>query len=572
MGASCSVYSLLWQARRRQSLNHFLDLLRESRFLLTVIIGFVVGYWVFFTWLFCRGIRFVQFEIPGLGDLLLSRMFYVLFALIFFMLVTSSMIVGYGVFFRNPETAWLQTLPVSHGRLLRWKFLEMSVLASWAFIFLSGPLLLAYGIVLKLPWSFQVGVLILYLPFSLLANVVGAALVLWLVSMWHHRAGRWVVLLCAAMILGIAYWLFEPIDVMAMREAEIVPLMNMMLKNTRAVATPLLPSYWLASAVIGLGEKLWIKPLFFFSVTLSYTLLAGWLVLRYGGRLFYEDASRVQDRRLHGRAHALRSFVSPLSITGNLLVGWMGWLKLPIRAILVKDWITFWRDASQWSQFAIFFGLLGFYFLNLRNLRYHLDERFWVSVVAFMNLTSLSLILATLTTRFVFPQFSLEGRRLWLVGLAPVRLGEIVWGKFWASSLICGGVTTLMMFFSFSSLQLDADLRRLITFTVVMMSFGLSGIAVGMGVLFPNLKQPNAAQIVSGLGGTFCLVLSLGYVAVAVVTVALPMHLRHMAGQSLEFSFTSPVGVVYTVLFVVSLTAAIVPMRLAEKQLASFEF
>ena len=27
--------------------------------------------------------------------------------------------------------------------------------------------------------------------------------------------------------------------------------------------------------------------------------------------------------------------------------------------------------------------------------------------------------LATLTTRFVYPQFSLEGKRLWIVGMAP---------------------------------------------------------------------------------------------------------------------------------------------------------
>ena len=36
--------------------------------------------------------------------------------------------------------------------------------------------------------------------------------------------------------------------------------------------------------------------------------------------------------------------------------------------------------------------------------------------------TTFALNLATLTTRFVYPQFSLEGKRLWIVGLSPLGL------------------------------------------------------------------------------------------------------------------------------------------------------
>jgi len=536
-----------------------------------VITFSVVVFWVFFTWLFYRGIDFLQKSIPALGDLLVTRMFYLLFAFIFVMLITSSVVVGYGVFFRNRETSWLQTLPVPYERLFRWKFVEMFILASWAFVFLSGPVLLAYGMASRISPFFLAGTVILYMPFSLLANALGAVAMLWLVWMWHTTWGRRVIVAGASMGLGLAYHFFKPIDVQSLREAEFLPLMNLLLQNTKVVVTPFLPSYWLATAVIGLGDTLWWKTLFFFTVMLSYALLAGWLVLRYGGGLFYHDASVVQDRRLHGRTHALRIKLSPLFWTGRLCVFWMRWLTGPVRALLRKDWISFWRDTAQWSQFAIFFGLLGFYFLNIRNFRFQLDDRFWVSVVAFLNLASLGLILATLTTRFVFPQFSLEGHRIWLVGLAPVTLGQVVWGKFWASAFVSGGITVGLMFFSFSSLQLDWTLRWLIGFTVVMMSLGLSGIAVGTGVLFPNLKQHNAAQIVSGFGGTFCLVLSLAYVAVTVVIVAFPAHLRYMARLPLDFRFTSPASLVYIGVFVAGFIAAWLPMWLAQKKLARFE-
>jgi ABC-2 type transport system permease protein len=564
------IYGLLYRARRRQMWNRFAETYREAKFMFYFIACFVVGYWFLFTFLFYQGLHFVQFGIPGLGDLLLSRLLYILFALMFGMLVTSSAIVGYGVFFKNQETAWLQTLPVSHGQIFRWKFFEMALLASWAFIFLSGPLILAYAIVLKISPLFLLGVVVLYLPFSFLANAIGAAAILLLVLLWHHVWGRRFILISLCFLVVFGYLNFKPIDVHALKEAQTVPLINILLRNTQLAAKPLMPSYWLASAVIGLGERLWTKAIFFYGVTLSYSLFFCWILLNYSGNWFYTDFSHVQDRRLHHREKR-RGELLPLFFLGKILFCWMRWLKRPIRSILVKDFVTFFRDTAQWSQFAIFFGLLGFYFLNIRNFRYELDERFWVSVIAFLNLASLGLILSTLTTRFVFPQFSLEGKRLWLIGLSPITLKEVVWGKFWASAIASGAITIGLMQFSFKSLHLEPAMQQIIAFTIFMMSLGLNGIAVGMGVIFPNLRQTNAAQIVSGVGGTFCLVCSLGYVAVTVLGVAIPMHFRYMAKASIDFDFASPVGMIYIGVFLISLIAMMLPMRFAEKKLLNLE-
>jgi hypothetical protein len=49
------------------------------------------------------------------------------------------------------------------------------------------------------------------------------------------------------------------------------------------------------------------------------------------------------------------------------------------------------------------------------------------------------------------------------------------------------------------------------------MTFALNGLAVGLGVLYPNFKEINPAKIVSGFGGTLCLVLSFLYILVSVL-------------------------------------------------------
>ncbi|MDD2710859.1 MAG: hypothetical protein PHV34_23005 [Verrucomicrobiae bacterium] len=564
-------HRVLLEARIRQTARLLRQVFLQSRFMAGLITLFVAGYWIGLTWLLYRGMQFVQESVPALGDLLIYRMLYLMFAFVFGMLAASTVIVGFGVYFRNSETAWLQTLPLSHGQVFRWKTMEAAAMASWAFIFLSGPLLLAHGLALRLsPW-FLAGVLVLYIPFSILANALGTMLTLLLVRGWHHRTGRWLLMGAGMALAGWVWCSFKPVDVRSLREAELLPLMNILLQNTRLVVTPLLPSYWLTSGIIGLGDFLWPKTLFFFLLTCSHAALAGWLAMRYGGTEFYRAATLMHDRRQREYARAWRAGWCPVRRGGEVLIRLLFWVERPVRGLLLKDWLTFWRDGAQWSQFAIFFGLLGFYFLNIRNFHYHLNERFWASVVGFLNLASLGLILATLTTRFIFPQFSLEGRRLWLVGLSPVSLNRVIWGKFWASALGCGTITLVLMLISFSSLRLDAGFRWLIGFCVVVMSLGLSGIAVGAGVLFPNFKQQNAAQIVSGFGGAFCLVLSLTYVAATVILAAFPAHWLYVREKGLDFQFASPVSLIYGAVFLAGLAAAGLPMELAKRKLAKFE-
>jgi hypothetical protein len=44
--------------------------------------------------------------------------------------------------------------------------------------------------------------------------------------------------------------------------------------------------------------------------------------------------------------------------------------------------------------------------------------------------------------------------------------------------------------------------------------------AVGLGVLYPNFKEDNPSKIVSGFGGTFCLVLSFVYIVGSIALLA----------------------------------------------------
>jgi ABC-2 type transport system permease protein len=98
---------------------------------------------------------------------------------------------------------------------------------------------------------------------------------------------------------------------------------------------------------------------------------------------------------------------------------------------------------------------------------------------------------------------------------------------------------------------------------VTVMTFALNGLAVGLGVLFPNLKETNPNKIVSGFGGTLCFVLSSVYI-VASLTLLI------IGGGG----FHGQVGwaMVSIILFVIiSFLVGWLPMKIGLNHLKNFE-
>jgi ABC-2 type transport system permease protein len=60
---------------------------------------------------------------------------------------------------------------------------------------------------------------------------------------------------------------------------------------------------------------------------------------------------------------------------------------------------------------------------------------------------------------------------------------------------------------------------------VLLLSLGLTSLAVGLGAMFPEMKEDNPARIANGLGGTLNIVLSLFYLGVVLLMEAVPAYL-----------------------------------------------
>ena len=499
----------------------------QSRLLTAVVLLFIVGYLSLAFGLFFAGLRFIA-RFPGLGTMLMERLLFLLFAFLFILLLLSNLVISYTNLFRNRETAFLLTQPVSAQTIFCWKFIESTLLASWAFVFLIAPLLAAYGLMRHVPWHFYIVTLMLIGLFIVLPGVAGSFIAVNVARYLDRRVFQVVtVVLVAGSLIGLAIWYQQGEFTNDNTETRVMAVWEKMLGRTRFAQNPLLPSYWLSTSVLQWTEGALMEAFFFMLVLLSHVLFFGSLAFTRMGNLFYDAASAAQSRAsvfgrwewFQLRAQRRQQLAYDPGLLERLAAH-LRWLGPDTRALIVKDARMFWRDTTQWGQSLMLFGLLGVYIFNLRYFSNQLTNPFWVRLVSYLNLGACSLNLATLTTRFVYPQFSLEGKRLWIVGLAPMGLMRVVKIKFWLASITALMLTAGLIWLSCHMLAMRWGQTFFFTGAVTVMTFTLTGLAVGLGALYPNFKEDNPGKIVSGFGGTLCLVLSFLYILGSVVLLA----------------------------------------------------
>jgi len=497
---------------------------RQSTLLTSIISIFIGSYLVIAFWLFYVGLRFIA-KFPGLGTLLMERLLYLLFAFLFILLLISNLVISYTNLFRNRETTFLLSMPVSTQTIFQWKFMESTLLASWAFLFLIAPLLGAYGLIQHVHWHFYPMTLLLVGLFIVLPAVAGSFLAINLARFMDRRVFQ-VCAICVmtTLIVAAAFW-FRPDPVPAdASETRVLAVLDKMLMRTRFAQYAWLPSYWVSSSVLNWSSGALTASTFFVLVLLSHVLFFGMLSFTGMGNLFYDAASAVNSRAsLFGAWRWLRSSRPAPHFRVGLLESFMNrlaWIEPDVRALIVKDTRMFWRDTTQWAQSLMLFGLLAVYIFNLRHFSQQLNQVFWVHLVSYLNLGACSLNLATLTTRFVYPQFSLEGKRLWIVGMAPLGMRRVVKTKYWLATWTSLSVTLSLIWLSCYMLEMPWHRIAYFALAITIMTFTLTGLAVGLGTLYPNFKEENPSKIVSGFGGTFCLVLSFLYILGSVVLLA----------------------------------------------------
>ncbi len=192
------------------------------------------------------------------------------------------------------------------------------------------------------------------------------------------------------------------------------------------------------------------------------------------------------------------------------------------------------------------------------------------NVLAFLVLGMAGYVMAAVAARFQFSAVSTEGRAFWLVRSAPLTAEQYLWAKMWPGivpMLVLGEVLAVL---SCVILQAGPFLTCVAAGTALGLSFGIAGVAVGMGAMYPDFRADSAARVAAGPSGVLFMVMALILVFVVIGLLGLPVYLVLKSGvdgvplSQMDWVLSS---VATLAAIIVCVIATVLPVRLGAKRL-----
>lgn len=586
-------WRLFWWLQRRLLWNGGQLLARKQRLRFGLIISLVCIIWGGLLALFIRGFIFLR-DLDKQGPIsfdITALLFGIFFLSVTALTVFSTGLLLYGNLFRHPEAWFLMATPVRSEHIFAYKFQEALLFSGWSFLLLGTPLLLAYGLVMETSWLYFLLFPFYLLGFLLLPAAIGALACLLIVNYAHNYRKIVLGILVGAVVLAVVAWF-----VSAAQGARFDYITEKWVRRLIDHLQPTRhspPGAWMTDGLIAAGMvrgtpadwwHVWwhgnddrphidLDPL----VDAFYYLLLIWAygLFSYLGcawtargvyRSAFDRAASAGGRRRRYRA----------SLSDRLVALLVRWRDRKTQLFVLKDWRSFRRDPSQWGQVVLLGGILLLYLVNIRNLphgNYPLNQR---ALIGLLNVAVIGLMMATYTSRFVFPMMSLEGRNFWILGLLPIQRDRLLTSKFTYAGTFTLTLSVTLVVLSEVMLRLPWSIMIQHVTASVLISLGLSALSVGLGAYLVNLKETNPSKIAAGFGGTMNLLISLGFAVTVVTLSGLPTLLYFGTRPGADSFELREVwhwyGGCLAVMIVVGILAIWLPMRLGMHAFRRMEF
>jgi ABC-2 type transport system permease protein len=484
------------------------------------------------------------------GDELIPQLLNVVFLTLFVMGMFSGVIVSISLFYMAPDLEFLHALPVSTHSILSFRMITCVLHSSWMMLLFSVPIFTAYGVYYELPIGYYLYMVVALLPFLTIPCVTGALGTLLLMRYFPSRRIYQTLSLVGLMFLVglIMYLRFLSPEKFFGKNISDEGIM-LFVESLKVPDYSFLPSSW-----ITLGLTQWkmqtLSPAFWNMAYLFLCVILLTAILRWLGDRIYIDGWR-----LAGEANN-----APPKATISRLELEKASKKIPMHRVLWKrDIRLFFRDPEQWSQIFILCALVIVYLFNVMNLP--LNNAILKNVVSVLNIGLVGFVLSALASRFIFTAPSLEGRMFWTVYSSPASMKTLLWSKFFLFFPPMLVLAELLAVATNYLLQVDSYVMIVSIIGVSLIAFAITGLALGLGALYPMFRHDNTAEISSSVGGVLFMIASLGYLGLFMALGARPVYV-HFNEMFLSRMVPGLNGEICFVLVVIlTLAVALIPMH-----------
>jgi ABC-2 type transport system permease protein len=251
----------------------------------------------------------------------------------------------------------------------------------------------------------------------------------------------------------------------------------------------------------------------------------------------------------------------------------LGPLGIVRRELVLKEVRLFFRDTTQWSQLILLAVLVVVYVINIKLLPVRGEgvTFFVTNLIPFLNLVLAGFVLASIAARFIFPGISLEGRTMWLLRSSPLPMRELLWSKFWVGTIPLLVMAVSLVTVTGVLMHVTEFIMLVSIFTITMMTFGIAGLAVGFGTMYPRFETENAAQIPTSFGGLLFMMASIVMIGLVITLEARPVF-TYLASRAFAAP-TDPAEMIigFGLAGAICVAATLIPIRVALRRLEALE-
>ncbi len=514
-------FALLLRLKLTMLRNLLAQSIQNSPLKLAVSAVFVEAIWLGLFGLFVAIFHSFQTS-PMEAAVIIPVVFNLFFLALLILLSFSNAVIVYGSLYGRNEPSFLLAAPVHPTHLVALKYVESLFFASWSLILLGLPLMMAMARSFEESTEFYPLFVAFFIFFVPIPGAVGLLLA-WAAARFFPKQGhRALAIGGAALFVVAAVGLIRTVRQV---EGMTDQWMAGFFAGMEFIQGAMLPSTWISRGIELVLRQRHVEALGYLAVTLANGLFLSMIAIMVCGRSF----TAAYNRATSGSSMRLGS--------GLQRPRWLGtcedvffYLPQRLRLIAAKDLRTFLRDPLQWSQLVILFGLMALYLLNVPRFYGEWADTSWALLLPFLNLSAVSLMLATFTSRFVFPLVSLEGHQLWLLGPLPLSRGRILLAKFAYAATVTVPFALSATAFAARSLKVSWPWALINLAGALTITLGLCGLAVGLGARLPMFGQRNAGRIANGFGGTVNLIVSMFLVMIVLAGFAAASIRAHKMG------------------------------------------
>ncbi|MBW1994265.1 MAG: hypothetical protein JRI77_07405, partial [Deltaproteobacteria bacterium] len=360
-------------------------------------------------------------SIQELGDLLAYKLLSMVFLTLFSLLVFSSTITCLSKLYLSKDLSLVHSLPVSSYKIFFSRWIESTMDSSWMVIVYTMPVFISYALVYTAGAGYYVTLLLTLPALSIIASSISALLVMAVVVLIPANRLRSIFIFLGLSLFLILYIAFRLLRPERLADPEMFATALIYLKALRTPGSPFLPSTWAYDALKAALAGVYTSAGFHVALSWSFAVFMCFVNLLFANAVYFCGMSKAQTATVRMiRPYRNRNTLAPF-------------LSGPIRALVIKEIKTFFRDQTQWSQVFLLAALFFIYIYNFKVLpieKAPIETIYLQNVLSFLNMGLAAFVLTAVTARFAYPAVSMEGDTFWLVKTAPISTRAFLWAKF----------------------------------------------------------------------------------------------------------------------------------------------